>query len=117
MQDILGVKIEVTVGTASVVHAVSQHQKLSIDQNVRLCSLLSAYHLLYVLALSDTPSMELAPLRLLRMISHTRTTSKYASVESNFLFVAMHVACMKELPFPPDVFPDLPDKYDKFLNV
>ncbi len=184
MQDILGVQVEVVVGAASVVHAVPQRRNLSIGQNVRLCSLLSAYRLLDVLAMvkgspraqivaqqtiypiekslyasplftsfavslkfsqgmnklanwpdllfdfrkcfeksavtstiSDNPSMESAPLRLLRMISHTRATAKYASVESNFLFAAMHVACMKELPFLPDVLPDLPDKYDKFLDA
>ena len=43
-------------------------------------------------------------------------TSKYTSLEANFLFAAMHLACMKEFGFK-DTCPDLPDNLDGLVRA
>jgi hypothetical protein len=47
--------------------------------------------------------------RLLRLIAGNNRAKTYNAIESNFLYTAMHIACMKELRFPSEVCPDLPD--------
>ena len=50
-----------------------------------------------------------AAFRLLRMISRNQWSKNYAKIEGNFLIAAMHIACMKELEFSQDSYPDLPE--------
>lgn len=56
------------------------------------------------------------PFLLLRLIARNNTTRNYTSVESNFLYAAMHIACMRDLQFPKEVCPDLPDKLDSLIR-
>ena len=62
---------------------------------------------------ASTPQGRSAPFRLLRLIARNNTTKNYTAIEANFLYAAMHIACMKELRFPADICPDLPEN----LNV
>ena len=62
------------------------------------------------------PFPSTAPLGLLRMISRNQKQKKYDAVESNFLYAAMHIACMKDLRFSVDTCPDLPDNIDALLR-
>lgn len=50
------------------------------------------------------------PIRLLHMITRNEVTRNYSKVEANFLHAAMHVACMNDLTFTRESYPDLPDK-------
>ena len=52
---------------------------------------------------------------LLRLIARNNTTKVYNAIEANFLYAAMHIACMKELRFANDACPDLPDSFDSLL--
>ena len=54
---------------------------------------------------------------LLRFIAHNNNTKSYASIEANFLFATMHLACMKDIRFPHDVCPDLPDDISSLVHV
>ena len=56
------------------------------------------------------------PLRLVRMIERNNVTRGYTAVEANFLFAAMHLACMKDLNFSCEVCPDLPDPNDILIR-
>ena len=58
-----------------------------------------------------------SPFRLLRLIARNNTTKTYNAIESNFLYAAMHIACMKELCFPSEVCPDLPDNVDALART
>ncbi len=58
-----------------------------------------------------------APIRILRMIARNRSISKYAAIEGNFLHAAMHLACLKELNFSRETFPDIPEQFDELLNA
>lgn len=60
-------------------------------------------------SLLPEPQDRSAAYRLLRLIARNNNTKSYASIEANLLFAAMHIACMKDLSFPDDVCPDLPD--------
>jgi hypothetical protein len=57
-----------------------------------------------------------SPFRLLRLIARNSTTRNYTALESNFLFAAMHIACMQELRFPNTVCPDLPENLDALIR-
>jgi hypothetical protein len=59
--------------------------------------------------LSPQPQNRSSALRLLRFIARNNNTKSYASIEANFLFAAMHLACMKDIHFPREVCPDLPE--------
>jgi hypothetical protein len=50
------------------------------------------------------------PIRLLHMIARNGNLKNYSKVEANFLYAAMHVACMNDLTFAREAYPDLPDK-------
>ena len=52
------------------------------------------------------------PLRLLQMMERNHSTRAYSAVESNFLFAAMHLACMQDFKFPHEICPDLLDAND-----
>jgi hypothetical protein len=52
-----------------------------------------------------------APIRLLRMIQRNESSKKYSKVEANFLYASLHIACMKEIAFPPEAYPDLPEHF------
>jgi hypothetical protein len=56
------------------------------------------------------------PLRLLRLIARNNTTKNYTAIEANFLYAAMHIACMNELRFQNELCPDLPDNLDSLLR-
>ncbi len=62
-----------------------------------------------------TPQDKYDPFNLLRLIAHDNTTKIYTAIESNFLYTAMHIACMKELCFSNEVCPDLPNNLDSLL--
>ena len=64
----------------------------------------------------DEVPQERTPFQLLCLIAHNNTTRNYTSVESNFLYPAMHIACMWDLHFPKEVCPDLPDKSDSLIR-
>jgi hypothetical protein len=53
-----------------------------------------------------------APVRLLRLLARNEWSQQYSKIEGNFLVAAVHVACMKELVFPQDSFPDIPDNLE-----
>jgi hypothetical protein len=57
------------------------------------------------------PSDGNAPLCLVRMLTRNQNTQNYTSIEANFLFAAMHIACMRDLCFSTDAYPDLPDSF------
>jgi hypothetical protein len=60
-----------------------------------------------------SPSLELStPLRIMDMISRNKSTRNYTAIEANFLYAAMHIACMRELQFRKDTCPDLPEALD-----
>jgi hypothetical protein len=63
-----------------------------------------------------TPQDKYGPFNLLRLIARNNTTKIYTAIEANFLYTAMHIACMKELRFPNEVCPDLPDNLDSLLR-
>jgi len=56
------------------------------------------------------------PFRLLRLIVRNNTTQRYTAVESNFLYAAMHIACMKELHFHSETCPDLPESSEVLVQ-
>lgn len=58
-----------------------------------------------------------SPFRLLRLIARNNTNKNYNAIESNFLYAAMHIACMKELRFLSEVCPDLPDNLDALART
>jgi hypothetical protein len=49
-------------------------------------------------------------MRLLHTIARNGVLNNYSKVEANFLHAAMHVACMNDLTFTREAYPDLPDK-------
>jgi hypothetical protein len=57
-----------------------------------------------------------ATLRLLRMLVHNEWSKSFSSIGGNFLVAALHLACMKDLSFTSDSYPDLPDKFEGFTN-
>jgi len=56
------------------------------------------------------------PFRLLRLIARNNTSRNYNAIEANFLYAAMHLACMKELHFQRDTCPDLPESIDALVR-
>jgi hypothetical protein len=56
------------------------------------------------------------PLRLMHMISRNKLTRNYTAIEANFLYAAMHIACMMELQFRKDTCPDLPERLDGLVQ-
>jgi len=54
--------------------------------------------------------------QLLRLITRNHTTKNYTAIEANFLFAAMHIACMQEIHFPKAVCPDLPDNLESLVR-
>jgi len=56
------------------------------------------------------------PLRLMHMISRNKLTRNYTAIEANFLYAAMHIACMTELQFRKDTCPDLPERLDELVQ-
>jgi len=59
--------------------------------------------------LSRDPVDSSAAFRLLRLIAQNRNTKSYTAIESNFLFAALHLACMRDICLSDDACPDLPD--------
>ena len=49
-------------------------------------------------------------IRLLHKIARNGVSNTYSKVEANLLHAVMHVACMNDLTFVREVYPDLPDK-------
>jgi hypothetical protein len=62
------------------------------------------------------PQDRRGPFSLLRLISRNHTSRNYNAIEGNFLYAAMHIACMKELCFQKEVCPDLPDSLDALVR-
>jgi hypothetical protein len=63
------------------------------------------------------PSLDLStPFRLLRLIERNQTNKNYNSIEANFLYAALHMACMKELTFQGNTCPDLPESLDSLIH-
>lgn len=56
------------------------------------------------------------PFRLLRLIERNSTNRNYNAIEANFLYAAMHLACMKELHFQRNACPDLPENSDALVR-
>jgi hypothetical protein len=56
------------------------------------------------------------PFRLLRLILSNNTTQRYTAIEANFLYAAMHIACMMELGFHIGTCPDLPENLDGLVH-
>jgi hypothetical protein len=56
------------------------------------------------------------PFRLLRLIARNNTSKNYNATEANFLYAAMHIACMKELRFQSGACPDLPENLDGLVR-
>jgi DNA polymerase III epsilon subunit-like protein len=56
------------------------------------------------------------PFRLLRLIVQNNTTHRHTAIEANFLYAAMHIACMKELRFHRETCPDLPESSDGLVQ-
>jgi hypothetical protein len=54
--------------------------------------------------------------RLLRMVAHNEWTRVLGNVEGNVLVAALHIACMKELDFTRDSFPDIPEKFGRIAE-
>jgi hypothetical protein len=54
---------------------------------------------------------------LLRLIARNHSTKHYNAIEANFLYAAMHIACMKELRFANNVCPDLPENFDSLVRT
>lgn len=67
--------------------------------------------------LSATPQDRSAPFRLLGLIARNNTTQSYTAIEANFLYAAMHIACMKELRFQKEACPDLPENLDALARA
>jgi hypothetical protein len=63
-----------------------------------------------------TPQDKYDPFNLLRLIARNNTSKIYTAIKANFLYTAMHITCMKELRFPNEVCPDLPDNLDSLLR-
>jgi hypothetical protein len=55
------------------------------------------------------------PFRLLRLIARNNTNKNYNAIEANFLYAAMHLACMKELRFQRGMCPDLLESIDALV--
>jgi hypothetical protein len=66
---------------------------------------------------SATPGNGSPPVRLWRMISRNKSTRNYGAIEANFLYAAMHLACMNVLKFPKEACPDIPDRIDNIIEV
>jgi hypothetical protein len=66
---------------------------------------------------ASTPRHQCTPFHLLRLIARNNTTKNYTAIEVNFLYAAMHIACMKELHFAVDKCPDLPEKLDGLIRT
>jgi hypothetical protein len=66
---------------------------------------------------STPPASQSSPFRLLSLIARNQTTKNYTAIEANFLYAAMHIACMKELCFPKEACPDLPDDIDALVQA
>lgn len=47
-------------------------------------------------------------LSLMHMAARNDVTSRYLAIEENFLFAAIHVVAMKDIPFVEGTLPDLP---------
>jgi hypothetical protein len=45
---------------------------------------------------------------LMQMAARNDTQTRYYAIEENFLFAAIHVAAMKDIPFAKGILPDLP---------
>jgi len=65
----------------------------------------------------STPRDQSAPLRLLRLIACNNNTRSYNAIEANFLYAAMHIACMKELRFSVETCPDLPENLNGLVRA
>lgn len=63
------------------------------------------------------PERTSSPFRLLHLIARNNTNKNYNAIESNFLYAALHIACMKELRFPKESCPDLPDDLDALART
>lgn len=63
---------------------------------------------------SSSQSLEdrTSPLRLLRLIVRNNSRNKLDNIQGNFLYAALHLACMKDLRFPDDTCPDLPENLE-----
>ena len=65
----------------------------------------------------QTPSVASSvPLHLLHLLGNNFASHKYTTIESNFLYAAMHIACMKDLSFANNTCPDLPDDIDGLIH-
>jgi hypothetical protein len=58
-----------------------------------------------------------SPLRLLRLIVRNNSRNKLSHMEANFLYAALHLACMKDLRFPEDTCPDLPENVEALART
>lgn len=65
---------------------------------------------------SSRPQDRSATCRLLRLIVRNSNTKRYTSIEANFLFAAMHLACMRDLRLSKDACPDLPENFSSFVH-
>jgi hypothetical protein len=50
----------------------------------------------------------------MRLISKNEWSKVYSKIEGNFLMAALHVACMKEIEFGRDSYPDIPENLETF---
>ena len=57
-----------------------------------------------------------SPFRLLRFIVGNNMTQRYTAIEANFLYAAMHLACMQHLHFRTETCPDLPENLDGLVQ-
>ena len=58
-----------------------------------------------------------SPFRLLHLIARNNSNKNYSAIEANFLFAALHIACMKDLCLAIDACPDLPDTLDALARA
>jgi hypothetical protein len=66
--------------------------------------------------LPSATQAHLTPFHLLLLIACNNTSRTYTAIEANFLYAAMHIACMKELHFTGDTCPDLPENLDDLVH-
>jgi hypothetical protein len=45
---------------------------------------------------------------LMQMAARSNAKSRYHAVEENFLYAAIHIAALKDIPFAEGILPDLP---------
>jgi hypothetical protein len=57
-----------------------------------------------------------APIRLLRMIGRNNQSTSFTAIEANFLYAAMHIACMKDIRSPSEICPDIPGDIDGLVR-